>query len=105
MRNKVIFLLLVSGALFSLVSCSDGQNQNQHMRQQQAMPFPVSEITTRSITSFNEYPTSLEGTLNSAVRAKATGYITDVMVEEAQTGNKGQPIITLETPSHDTEKQ
>ena len=105
MRNKVIFLLLVSGALFSLVSCSDGQNQNQNMRQQQAMPFPVSEITTRSITSFNEYPTSLEGTLNSAVRAKATGYITDVLVDEGQIVKKGQPLFKLETQTLDQEKK
>lgn len=105
MRNKVIFLLLVSGALFSLVSCSDGQDTNQQMGQQQAMPFPVSEIATRSITTYKEYPASLEGTLNSVVRARATGYITDVLVDEGQFVKKGQILFKLETQTLDQEKR
>lgn len=105
MRNKVIFLLLVSGGLLSLVSCSKGQGDNQHMRQQQAMPFPVSEIATRDITIYNEYPTSLEGTLNSMVRAKATGFITHVLVDEGQMVKKGQPLFKLETETLDQERK
>lgn len=105
MRNKVTFLLLVSGALLSLVSCSDGQGDNQQMGQQQAMPYPVSEIATRSITTYKEYPTSLEGTLNSVVRARATGYITDVLVDEGQFVKKGQILFKLETQTLDQEKR
>lgn len=101
MRKKVIFLL-VSGALFSLVSCSKGQQQSQGM-QQQAMPFPVAEIGVQDITIYNEYPTSLEGTLNSAVRAKANGYITEVLVDEGQKVTKGQPLFKLETDALDQE--
>lgn len=102
MRNKVTFLLLVSGALLSLVSCSNGQQNAQGMGQQ-AMPYPVSEIATRDITSYKEYPTSLEGTLNSAVRAKANGYITQVLVDEGQKVTKGQVLFKLETASLDQE--
>lgn len=105
MRNKVIFLLLASGALFSLVSCSDGQGTNPQMGQQQAMPFPVSEIATRSVTTYKEYPASLEGTLNSVVRARATGYITDVMVDEGEFVKKGQILFKLETQTLDQEKR
>lgn len=105
MRNKVTFLLLVSGALLSLVSCSDGQGDNQQRGQQQAMPFPVSEIATRSITTYKEYPTSLEGTLNSVVRARATGYITDVLVDEGEFVKKGQILFKLETQTLDQEKR
>src|SRR5699024_8621794 len=101
MRNKVTFLLLLSGTLFSLVSCSNGQKNAQGMGQQQAMPYPVSEITTRDITTYKEYPTSLEGTLNSAVRAKANGYITQVLVDEGQKVKKGQALFKLETESLD----
>lgn len=101
MRNKVTFLLLLSGTLFSLVSCSNGQKNTQGMGQQQAMPYPVSEITTRDITTYKEYPTSLEGTLNSAVRAKANGYITQVLVDEGQKVKKGQALFKLETESLD----
>lgn len=102
MRNKLTFLLL-SGALLSLVSCSDGQKNDQGMGQQQAMPYPVSEISTRTITTFKEYPTSLEGTLNSVVRAKATGYITDVLVDEGQMVKKGQILFKIETQTLDQE--
>ena len=102
MRNKFTFILL-SGALLSLSSCSDGQKNNPSMGQQQAMPFPVSEITTRTVTSYNEYPTSLEGTLNSVVRAKASGYITHVLVDEGQMVKKGQTLFKIETQTLDQE--
>lgn len=101
MRKKVTFLFLLSGALFSLVSCSNEQKNTEGMIGQQAMPYPVSEITTRDITSFKEYPTSLEGTINSAVRAKANGYITEVLVDEGQTVKEGQALFKLETASLD----
>lgn len=102
MRNKFTFILL-SGALLSLSSCSDGQKNNPSMGQQQAMPFPVSEIATRTVTSYNEYPTSLEGTLNSVVRAKASGYITHVLVDEGQMVKKGQTLFKIETQTLDQE--
>tara|TARA_R100000935_G_scaffold3137_1_gene8270 strand:- start:4249 stop:5361 length:1113 start_codon:yes stop_codon:yes gene_type:complete len=80
---------------FLLISCGDkpaGQAQVQG-----PAPFPVIEIPKRTVTGYTSYPVSIEGTVNSAVRAKVPGYITNVLVDEGQKVNKGQTLFTLET--------
>lgn len=49
------------------------------------------------MTGYITYPVSLEGTISSAVRAKTSGYITDVLVDEGQQVRKGQTLFRLET--------
>ncbi|WP_311196113.1 efflux RND transporter periplasmic adaptor subunit [Antarcticibacterium sp. 1MA-6-2] len=41
----------------------------------------------------------MEGTVSSAVRAKTSGYITDVLVDEGEKVRKGQTLFKLETQS------
>src|SRR5690606_21301372 len=49
--------------------------------------------------AYTTYPTSLEGIVDSEVRAKTSGYITHVLVDEGQKVKKGQTLFTLETQS------
>lgn len=84
-------------SLFLLASCEDKQQG-----QQQAggpMPYPVVEVPLKTITGYTSYPVSIEGTVNSAVRAKVAGYITDVLVDEGEAVRKGQTLFTIETAS------
>jgi membrane fusion protein (multidrug efflux system) len=57
------------------------------------------EVPLKTVTGYSTYPVSIEGTVNSAVRAKVSGYITKVMVDEGQRVKKGQTLFTLETQS------
>jgi len=97
-KIKSIFLLsaLIGTGLF-YVSCGDGKTPAQHAPQ--AMPFPVVIVPSDSVTAYATYPTSLEGIINSEVRAKTSGYITDVLVDEGQKVRKGQTLFKLETQS------
>ncbi len=52
-----------------------------------------------TVTGYITYPVSLEGTVSSAVRAKTSGYITEVLVDEGQQVRKGQTLFRLETAS------
>lgn len=61
------------------------------------MSFPVTSIPARNITGYTSYPVSIEGTINSAVRAKVSGYITEVLVDEGQLVQRGQVLFKLET--------
>src|SRR5690349_1702676 len=63
------------------------------------IPVPVVEVPLKTVTGYSTYPVSIEGTVNSAVRAKVSGYITKVMVDEGQRVKKGQTLFTLETQS------
>lgn len=85
------FLLLSS---FLLFSCQEKQGG-----QQVAPPasFPVVEVPLRTLTGYTSYPASLQGVISSDVRAKVTGYITAVMVDEGQAVRKGQTLFQLET--------
>ena len=89
--KKINFVTIVF-SIFSLVSC---KNDEQQAPQETAMPYPVIEVPVRTVTGYTSYPISLEGTVNSGVRAKVPGYITHVLVDEGQIVNKGQVLFRL----------
>jgi len=97
MKN-IIKLLIVSIGLVSLVSCGKGQDQNA-AQAAQPMPYPVYEVPTKTLTGFTSYPASVEGIVNSEVRAKVSGYITKVLVDEGEKVKAGQILFKLETQS------
>lgn len=63
------------------------------------MPFQVTTVPEQTVTGYTSYPTSIEGINNSEVRAKISGYITDVLVDEGQKVRNGQTLFKLETQS------
>lgn len=91
--KKISFLIILCG-LFSLGSC---KNEEQQATQKGPMPYPVIEVQERTVTGYSSYPVSLQGTVNSAVRAKVPGYITDVQIDEGAKVKKGQVLFKLET--------
>lgn len=91
---KKIYFLTIVFSIFSLISCKD---EGPAAPQQAAMPYPVIEIPVKTVTGYSSYPVSLEGKVNSAVRAKVPGYITDVLVDEGAPVKQGQVLFRLET--------
>lgn len=87
-------LIIPAVAALLLQSCNNPRGQQQAPG---AMPFPVVTVPTKTITAYATYPASVEGTVNSAVRAKVSGYITAVLVDEGEQVSKGQPLFKLET--------
>ncbi|WP_225035697.1 efflux RND transporter periplasmic adaptor subunit [Winogradskyella sp. SM1960] len=84
--------------LFIITSCSDEKGSQQPASAQpRAMALPVIEVPSRTVTTFTTFPTRIEGIVNSEVRAKISGYITEVLVDEGQKVRKGQTLFKLET--------
>ena len=99
MKKAIIYIAVLAGSL-SLVSCGGDQNSKANAAPaKQAMPYPVTEVPTKTLTGYTSYPVSIEGIVNSEVRAKVSGYITDVLVDEGQKVKKGQVLFKLETQS------
>lgn len=66
---------------------------------QEAPPYPTVAVARRSVETKVLYPASIEGMVNSAVRAKVSGYIQEVLVDEGEWVEQGQPLFKLETRS------
>lgn len=97
MKN-IIKLVLVSIGLVALVSCGNEKDPNAGQAPQ-AMPYPVYEVPVKTVTGYTSYPASIEGIVNSEVRAKVSGYITKVLVDEGEKVKAGQILFRLETQS------
>ena len=99
MKNTNILIakgLVLMALLF--VSCGDTQ-QTPQQGQNQPPTFDVVVLQSSSITGHKTYPTTIEGIVNSDVRAKVSGYVQKVLVDEGQKVKKGQPLFRLETQS------
>lgn len=92
--RKLSYLGFILVSLF-LSSC--GEEQGGQPQGQGPMPLPVIEIPQTDVTGYTTYPVSIEGTVNSAVRAKVPGYITAVLVDAGEKVRKGQILFRLET--------
>ncbi|SFW41111.1 membrane fusion protein, multidrug efflux system [Sinomicrobium oceani] len=100
MRTKTIlkYMVAIAGTLSLLTGCNGGE-QSQGQQNQQSLPFPVVKIQNKEVTGYQVFPASIEGIVNSSVRAKVSGYIKEVLVDEGQKVRKGQSLFKLETES------
>jgi membrane fusion protein (multidrug efflux system) len=96
-KNLYYALPLIFGFSLLLASCGDKKNAQQAQFGQQAPTLPVVSVPTKTVTAYTSYPASIEGIVNSEVRAKISAYITDVLVDEGQKVKKGQTLFKLET--------
>lgn len=87
--NAILFL-----SVFLFISCGESEKGQQAGG---PAPFPVIEVPLRTVTGYISYPASIEGTTQSAVRAKVSGYITDVLIDEGEKVRRGQTLFRLET--------
>jgi len=97
--NKIILILTIASVFLAVVSCDNKDNTQPTATSAPAAPFPVTQLQTKTVTGYTEYPATIEGIVNSDVRAKASGYIEEVYVDEGQKVRKGQALFRLETES------
>lgn len=97
MNIRNLSYMIALGAIALVSSCAGKEEAPQ--KQEGPKPFQVTIIPEQTITGYTSYPASIEGIVNSEVRAKISGYITDVLVDEGQKVKKGQTLFKLETQS------
>ncbi|GAA4280390.1 efflux RND transporter periplasmic adaptor subunit [Gaetbulibacter aestuarii] len=97
MKKKYLIPLLAAGLISLLFfNCKDNANSGGQANRPPAS-FPVAVLQPKTITGFESYPTHIEGIVSSAVRAKVSGYVKNVLVDEGQPVRKGQTLFKLET--------
>lgn len=97
--NIINLKSIITVCLMTVVLSSCGNKQDNQQAQGPPATFPVAQIAYKTITGYQEYPTNIEGIVNSHVRAKISGYIQKVFVDEGQKVTKGQALFKLETRS------
>ncbi|MFA6083146.1 efflux RND transporter periplasmic adaptor subunit [Mucilaginibacter sp.] len=86
---KIILIAIIAISLFS---CSPKPQTPQ------APPppaLPVAAVTSGTQTTYQEYPASIEGTVNVEVRPQVSGALDKVFVDEGAFVNAGQPIFKI----------
>lgn len=96
---------ICSGIVVSLLLFSCGKEKGSQQQIPSALPYSVIEVPVKTVIGYDNYPANIEGTNNSAIRAKVSGYITKVLVDEGQKVRKGQILFTLETQSMSQDAQ
>lgn len=97
-KRKMTILSFAVSAMF-ILSCGQDNKQQAAQQQQQPKPFPVTTVPNKEMTAYKTYPTSIQGVVSSEVRAKVSGYVQKVLVDEGQKVTKGQALFKLETES------
>ncbi len=99
MKNNKLYTILGLSLFLVIVSCGNKEKSAVAAQQAPPPPFPVAQVQPKTVTGYTDYPATIEGVVNSDVRAKTTGYIEKVYVDEGQKVQKGQLLFKLETQS------
>lgn len=76
-----------------------GCEKKGEQQTRQASPFPTVKVALKTVTGYKNYAASVEGKINSEIRAKVPGYVKKVLVDEGQSVKKGQLLFQIETQS------
>ncbi|QIE59108.1 efflux RND transporter periplasmic adaptor subunit [Rasiella rasia] len=98
MKKNLLKLAFALSLSLVVVSCGNS-DQSQTPAEAPLATFPVTQIQSKTVTGYNEYPVTIEGIVNSDVRAKTSGYVEKVFVDEGEKVRKGQVLFKLETQS------
>jgi len=65
-----------------------------------APALPVIKIDAGSATTWMDYPASIEGTVNVAIRPQVSGYLQKIYVQEGDYVVKGQPLFRINSSEY-----
>jgi len=89
--------IIYPGVFLVLVACA-GNQLNQTPPPPQVLP--VIKLNTGSATIWQEYPASLEGTVNVEIRSQVNGYLEKIYVEEGAYVLQGQPLFSINSSEY-----
>ncbi|WP_299176006.1 biotin/lipoyl-binding protein, partial [uncultured Chryseobacterium sp.] len=94
---KTKIIILIAGIVL-LQSCSKAAESTN-----QAPPapeLPVYTVITSPATTYQEFPTALEGKNNVEIRSQVDGYLDRIYVEEGAYVRAGQPLFKIDSRAY-----
>ncbi|MFT3679848.1 MAG: efflux RND transporter periplasmic adaptor subunit [Ferruginibacter sp.] len=88
---------LIYGAVVFLAACAGNQNQYQAPPPQ---TLPVVQLEKGSVTTWQEYPATVQGTVNVEIRPQVSGYLEKIYVEDGAWVAQGQPLFRINSKEY-----
>jgi membrane fusion protein (multidrug efflux system) len=88
----IMKIILIAIIAISIFSCSP---KPQTAQAPPPPSLPVASVVSGTETTYQEYPASIEGTVNVEVRPQVSGSLDKVFVDEGAFVNAGQPIFKI----------
>lgn len=85
---------LFYAALLYLAACAGKANNSATPP---APSLPVVKLNTGSVTTWQEYPATVQGTVNVEIRPQVSGYLEKIYVEDGAWVSQGQPLFRIKS--------
>ncbi|WP_128546150.1 efflux RND transporter periplasmic adaptor subunit [Larkinella soli] len=92
--QQVLFALVLLG----LYGCGTAAEQTATTAEVPALP--VVQVGTSGMTTWQEFPATLEGKVNIDIRPQVEGYLERIFVDEGAAVRKGQPLFRIDPRSY-----
>ncbi|QMW04674.1 efflux RND transporter periplasmic adaptor subunit [Spirosoma foliorum] len=90
---SLAFLLILSH-----FGCTSSTNETTTAAEVPTLP--VVQVKTASVTTYQEFPATLEGRVNVDIRPQVEGYLEKIYVDEGAAVRKGQPLFRIDTRTY-----
>lgn len=94
--GKIRFIVLISSIILlqNCTKAAEGSNAAP------APELPVYTVITSPATTYQEFPTALEGKNNVEIRSQVDGYLDKIYVEEGAYVRAGQPLFKIDSRAY-----
>jgi membrane fusion protein (multidrug efflux system) len=90
-------IYLMYGAVLYLAACASKAN---NLQAPSAQTLPVVKLDTASVTTWQEYPATVQGTVNVEIRPQVSGYLEKIFVEDGAYVSAGQPLFRINSKEY-----
>ena len=94
--KKLLVYAMYAGILY-LVACAGKAN---NAPAPPAPSLPVVKLNTGSVTTWQEYPAIVQGTVNVEIRPQVSGYLEKIYVEDGAWVSQGQPLFRINSKEY-----
>ncbi|MEO7767037.1 MAG: efflux RND transporter periplasmic adaptor subunit, partial [Ferruginibacter sp.] len=88
---------LIYASILYLAACGGNHWQDQAPSPQS---LPVVKLDTGSVTTWQEYPATVQGTVNVEIRPQVSGYLSTIFVQDGAWVAKGQPLFRINSKEY-----
>ncbi|MGV3508993.1 MAG: efflux RND transporter periplasmic adaptor subunit [Sphingobacteriaceae bacterium] len=94
LRKNILPSLFLAGAV--LYSSCGSTSANNQEAQQQIQELPVINVIAQPVTTYSEYPASIQGSRDIEIRPQVDGQLQSIFVDEGAYVTKGQSLFKID---------